>query len=211
MTNIPRPPLAQLLQGLGQVTADAVIAALIAGVARGENPRVIARDIQAALTSPLYRALTIARTEMLQSLRSSALATYQANSDVVRGWRWQADFSLRTCAACLAMDGTEFGVDESMDSHVNCRCVMIPLTNSWADILGPFGIDTSDIADASPDAGQSGADWFDAQAADVQQQILGPGKLALYQNGDITLDDLVGYASDPQWGKSIYVKSLKQL
>ncbi len=107
------------------------------------------------------------------------------------------------------MHGTEHSLDETLDEHPNGRCSMIPKTKSWADILGPLGIDTSDIPDTSPDI-QSGSDWFDGQSEATQRAILGP-KYEAWSNGDFTLDDVVGHASDPVWGSSIYEKPLKEL
>ena len=96
-----------------------------------------------------------------------------------------------------------------MDTHPNCRCVMLPQTKSWDDILGPLGIDTSNIPDTTIQV-QSGSDWLDNQDAATQQSILG-AKYQGWANGDFTLQDIVGYSNSPDWGGTIYEKSLKQL
>ncbi len=205
-------PLAALFNGFGAEAANGAKTALISGVTLGYNPRQIAPSIQDALNISRYRALTIARTETLRSYRDANQATFQANSDVVDQWRWTCSLSSRTCAACLAMDGELFPLDESMDSHPNCRCTMTPVTKGWDDILSPLGIDTSDIPDTNPAQDmQTGSEWFDNQSADVQRQILGNAKYDAWANGDFTLDDIVGTNDDPDWGKSIYEKPLKEL
>ena len=58
-------PLRELLDELGPEASAATRKALIEGVATGQNPRVIARWMRAALGGNLTRALTIARTEVL--------------------------------------------------------------------------------------------------------------------------------------------------
>jgi hypothetical protein len=58
---------------------------------------------------------------------------------------------------------------------------------------------------------QSGADWFDQQSPDVQQQILGKGAYDLYSKGDITLADMVTTTHSREWGSSIQQTSLKEL
>ena len=203
-------PLAALFAGFGEEAADGAAKALITGITLGENPRMIAPLVEDALDVSRARALTIARTEMLRAYRQAAMETYRANSDVVDSWIWVADLSPRTCAACLAMNGTEHSLDEDLDGHVNCRCVKLPKTKSWDDILGPLGIDTSDIDETSLDV-QSGEDWFNEQSEEVQRSILGNKKYEAYANGDFTLSDLVGHAHSEDWGHSIYEKSLSQV
>jgi SPP1 gp7 family putative phage head morphogenesis protein len=208
----PGSPLYDLFNGFGVEATKVASQALIRGVTLGYNPRDIARDVQDALQVSRYRALTMARTEMLRSYRTSQLENFRANSDVVGQWRWTCDLSPRTCAACIAMDGSMHDLSEEMESHPNCRCTTVPVTNSWDSILGPLGIDTSGIEDSNPvDSMQSGGDWFGAQSEKVQRSILGNAKYAAWSNGDFELSDIVGYSHDKDWGTSIYEKPLKAL
>ena len=204
-------PLADLFDKFGTEAAQAAANALIQGVTLGSNPRTIAPLIEEALEVSRWRALTIARTEMLRSYRSAALENYKANSDVVSKWRWTCAKSDRTCAACLAMDGTLHDLDEDMGTHPNCRCVQAPVAKGWDDILGPLGIDTSGIEDARLDI-QSGEDWFNEQDEGTQRRILGnAGYKAWSENDGVTLKDFVGKSSNPDWGDSIYQRSAKQV
>ena len=207
----PDSPLQQLFAGWGKDTAARAGQALVYGVASGRNPRDVARDIQGLLGVNRNRALVISRNEMLNAYRSGSLANYRANSDTVMSWRWTCSFSDRTCGACLDMDGTIHDLDEDMNSHVSCRCSCVPITRSYADILGDAGIDGSDIEDSSPDDWQTGQEWFIEQDAATQRQILGPSAYNAYQSGDVTLDDFLGHAQSAEWGASIYTKSLKEL
>ncbi len=113
-------PLHDLFSGFGKEASQGAKTALITGVTLGYNPRQIAPMVQDALNISRYRALTISRTEMLRSYRDANLQTFQANDDVVNGWIWQAALDRSTCAACIAMNGTEHSMDEDMDSHPNC-------------------------------------------------------------------------------------------
>lgn len=204
-------PLADLFAGFGREAAENVGNALVRGVSLGDNPRKVAREVQDALGIERARALTISRTEMIRAYRSANLETYQANSDVCEQWRWTAAKQGRTCAVCLAMDGSLHDLSEEFASHPNCRCVPAPVTKSWQDVLGPLGIDTSGIPETSASAAnyQSGADWFDEQDAAMQQRILGSkAAYAAYKAGVLSLSDLVGTAHDPDWGGSRYQKSL---
>ena len=187
-------PLRDLLAGLGQQAAQDVGDALKHAVATGRNPRQTARDLRAALGGTLTRALTIARTEQMRSYRTASLRSYQENSDVLRGWAWKASPSRRTCPVCLAMDGTEHALDEPMASHPACRCTPTPI-----------------LRNRPTPPHETGAEWFDRQPADVQRELLGPGKYDLYRDGRITLADLVAVRQDPRWGPTRRERSLGEL
>jgi SPP1 gp7 family putative phage head morphogenesis protein len=204
-------PLQDLFDGFGAEAAEKAGQALITGVTLGDNPRKIAGDVQDALDISRTRALVISRNEMLRAYKNASMETYRANSDVLDGWVWVCDLSPRSCAACISMNGSVHDLSEDLDGHVGCRCAKSPLTKSWDDILSPLGIDTSSLDETSIDL-QSGSDWFDEQDEATQRSILG-SKAAydLYSSGDASLSDFVGIHSDPDWGKSIYQKSVKQV
>lgn len=203
-------PLADLFSGFGEEAAANVSGILMRGLTLGQNPREIARDVEQALDIPRARALTISQDQMVRAYRGANHETYRANSDVVAQWRWTCAKSPRTCAACIAMDGTIHSIDEDMGSHVRCRCVPTPVTRSWSDILADSGVDISGLDDLEPVQPQSGADWLKEQSELVQRQVLG-AKYQGWANGDFSLKDLVGRSTDEKWGSSIYEKSLKQL
>lgn len=199
-------PLAKLFDGFGADAAKTIKDALVSGVALGKNPRVIARDIQQALgQDSLARALVIAQNESVRAYRSANLASFNANSDVVDGWTWSADLGPRSCAMCIAMNGTSHSLDETLDSHVGCRCAMVPNPRSWSS-LGFSGIPEADLGI------QDGEEWFSKQSEATQRSIIGTDVgYNAYRDGKVSLSDFVGKSSDPQWGKSRYQKSAKEL
>lgn len=204
-------PLSDFFASFGPDAADALQRTLYSALAAGTAPGQVASELADTLDMSLSRALTIARTEMLGAYRAATLLNYQANRDVVNGWVWLATDDGRCCAACLSMQGSKHDVDEDMGTHVNCRCAMVPETKSWDDILGPLGIDTSDIPDTTLDV-ESGADWFARQSAATQRAIIGSqAGYDAYQAGDIALCDFVGVTHSATWGTSRYQKSLTQL
>lgn len=197
-------PLRELLDRLGPAASQRVRESLVQGVALGQGPREIARSVRQDLGGNLVRALRISRTEVLRSYRTAAIRNYQANRDVIRGWVWQAAMSPRTCAMCYAMHGTFHPIDEPFYSHVQCRCVPVPQLRP----LSELGID-------APDGPQlritPGPVVFDRLPVEDQRRILGPGKFALYQAGEIELTDLVGERQSARWGPSRYEKPLYEL
>lgn len=113
-------PLARLLAKLPKQAGAAVGQALVDGVALGENPVKVARRVRDAFGGNLTRAMRVTRTEMIRAYRESTRATYDANSDRVMGWQWLSARSLRTCAACWALDGQTFDTKQPMGVHPNC-------------------------------------------------------------------------------------------
>lgn len=186
-------PLGALLREVEGAAVGKIRDELLTGVARGQSPRATARRIVQQANIAPNRALTIARTETLKTYREVSRQSMLANSEVVQGWEWRAQFSRRTCAVCWAMSGKRFSVDETLDSHPNCRCAMLPVTLSWEE-LGFRG-----IPDRRPSL-PTGPDVFAGLPEADRLAILGRSKLAAYDRGDLTLEDLVKPTSSPRWG-----------
>jgi len=195
-------PLRSLLERIAPDAAQAAADMLVEAVVAGTGPRETARALRDTLQAPLWRTLRIARTETIGAYRDGAIDTYKANRDVLEGWVWIAQLSTRTCAACWALHGTVHPVDEMFASHPNCRCSPAPRTRSWAD-LGFPGVPETRL-DVTP-----GAERFAALPSSSKLRILGPGKLAAYEDGSIALDDLVQNTLSPVWGPGIRERSLR--
>lgn len=196
----PGRPVYALLAQLGRDAAEAAVRELAAGAALGYNPRKTARlMVKAADGLASARARTIARTETLRAFRSAHLAAYRQNADVVGGWMWRAKLDTRTCPACWALHGSIHPVDEDFAAHPNCRCRPIPVP---------------DLPDAALDAYTrsvgTGPDRFAALSAGEQRAILGPARYDLYAAGRLRLEDVVGYATHPVWGRSARVRAVAQ-
>ena len=188
-------PLADLLAELGPDAARLVSDGLIQGLALGLGAAEIAREIRAGLGGNLVRALRIARTETLRAYREASRAAYQANNDLVAGWVWRSGRNRRTCGACWAMDGTFHTLDEMLDGHPNCRCYMVPVVRGKPNIA----------------LRKNGVEAFNELWQVEQLAVLGPAKFTAFQDGAITLTDLVGRRFDARWGSMRYEKSLIEI
>lgn len=198
-------PLATLFRGFGAEAAQLVERALITGVTLGWNPRRVAPLVKEALGVSRNRALTTSRTEFNRAYRDSSLEVYKANSDVVMKYRRTCAKSARTCAACLALDGTLYDLDTDFALHPCDRCAVLPVTKSWGEILG-----RDDLPDTRPKI-ETGADWFARQTEDVQRRVLGNAKYDAWQSGKFDLKDIVKHSHSEEWGKSISEKPLREL
>lgn len=183
-------------------------AELIRGVAVGANPRTTARRIikntGSRFNGGLARATNIARTETLDAHRAGARATAQQNTDILAGWVWSAQMDARTCPSCLSQHGELHPTDEEGPyDHQQGRCARVDKTKSWKEL----GFNIEEPADEMPDARK----WFDGLTEDTQRTIMGPARLKLLQDGDITWADLSTKVSTPGWRDSMHVTPVKNL
>jgi SPP1 gp7 family putative phage head morphogenesis protein len=189
-------PLRVLLDELGPAASEAVRSGLIQGLALGQNPRAIARQIRQGFGGVLVRALRTSRTETLRSYREATRRNYQANSDIIAGWRWLCAKQPRTCAMCLAMDGTFHTLDEHLDDHPNGRCAMVPCLKGEEN---------------QPPGWETGSTWLDKQLEAVQRQVLGDAGYEAYKAGAVKLQDFVGQRHSKAWGSTRYARSLTEI
>jgi hypothetical protein len=133
------------------------------------------------------------RTVQLYSYRGANLATMKANDDIVTGWSWCAELDDVCCIVCVTMHGTEHTLDETMDSHYNCRCAPIPLVKGTSNSIE-----------------QNGADWLNEQSESAQRQVLG-AKYDGWKNGDFKLTDIIGNHESDVYGNMLVEKPLKEL
>lgn len=189
----PQTPLTELLGELVPHAVARVRDAMILGATTGMTAPQIVAKVRESLGSNQARFLAIHRTAEMQAYREATQASFEANADVLAGWRWLASLSFDTCAACLAKHGTLHPVSERMDSHWNCRCVAVPETKSYADLGYPG------LKDVRPEW-ENGEEWLSRQSEENQKRTLGPSKFAAWKAGRVKLVDFVGHTDDPVWG-----------
>lgn len=186
-------PLRVLFDKIAPQMGKRIADELVSGIAEGAHARVIASRVRDISGVGLNQALTISRTETIRAYRTAQLESYQANSDVVLGWRWAATLTPgRTCIVCWLMHGREFSTKVEMASHVNCRCVPIPVTVGTPQM-------------------KTGIEAFNELEAGVQRQMLGAAKYEAWQKGELNLNNLVGVRHSPEWGTVRFERSLKDV
>ena len=197
--------------GLTPLSDDAVAVMkrnLIRGIAVGDNPRRVARNMvrqaEKGFNRGLTRAMTIARTEILDAHRAATKAADDANKDLMVGWLWGASLDARTCPSCIAQHGRLHPVEEEgpIDHHQG-RCDRIPKTKSWREL----GFDIDEPEDLLQDS----REWFDGLTSDTQQRIMGRDRLELLNSGEIGWDDLSTRISTDGWRDAMHVTSVRDL
>ena len=186
-------PVASVLASYGPFAAKVIERGIITGAMQGWGVDRILRDIRRQIPGgvPAWRLEAVIRTELMRAYRSGLSTAYQQLG--VQRVRWVSALSSRTCAACLARHGTEYPADYVMDSHVNCRCVLTPVTG---------------YAYNQP----TGEEWLRRQPEAVQRRVLPtPAAYAAWSRGDVTLSDFVGVHRSRTWGSSVFVKPTRDV
>ena len=173
---------------------------LLRGIAVGSNPRTVARRavqaVEGAFHGGLSRALTIARTEMLDAHRAAGRAVDERNPDLVSEWAWEAHLGPRTCRACLAMHGQRFPASTpGPQGHPGCRCARVPVAKTWAE-LGFTGIRER------PSLHRSSEAYFNRLSEANQRKILGNTGFEAWKRGDYPMSEWVRRQDNPGWRPS---------
>jgi hypothetical protein len=98
---------------------------------------------------------------------------------------------------------TGWYIANNIISH-NCRCVMVPVTMSWAEITGDSSIPDTRPPVATPERILAGLSESDKLA------IMGASRYALYAEG-LPLSDMVTVVPNADWGPTTRVRPLKEL
>lgn len=193
-----------LIEQLGPSVADNVSDYLMRAVALGINPNTIGAEMARRLGLGLVWAMRTARTAQLYAYREASRASYAANSDVVKKWRWHAQLDDRTCVSCLSMHGTFHDLDETLEDHYNGRCAMLPIVHGW-DKIGFPGVKQDEIAL------RSGESWFGDLPKSTQIRMMGRRMWLAWSKGDITFDQLSKRVPNATYGHMRVVPSLDEL
>lgn len=103
------------------------------GFLTGMTSDQIAATLPGLGREAVRRNKAIARTAVMDMSARSQEALWQANSDVIKGWEFDATMDNRVCDQCAPWDG-EFkqtrGQLPATPLHINCRCRALPLSAS---------------------------------------------------------------------------------
>ncbi|MFZ5669117.1 MAG: phage minor head protein [Pseudomonadota bacterium] len=173
--------LAEADAGAARRVRDAVRQGFIEGRPTAEIVRAIRGTKAAGYQDGILQvnrrgAETMVRTALTHTANVAAQATWEANSDIVRAWRFVATLDMRTTITCASLHGKKFplGKGPMPPRHPNCRSVSVP-------VLDP-------IPGVKPFEFPSYSEWLRKQPAAVQDQILGKSRGALFRSGGFTVD-----------------------
>lgn len=195
-----------------------MIEELQAGVLQGEGYPALVKRLTSDFELTKREAINITRTFVQTANVQAQESVYAANADIIPRVKWCATLEngykstgRGTCLVCAGLDGREFPREKHppCPRHVNCRCVILPVTSTWKDL----GIDLPELEEAvrpytkRPDqnidtggrrtileVGQHQGDygsWFEQQSKKFKVDAVGPARYDLLKSGAVKWDDLV--------------------
>lgn len=173
-------------------TVDGVMEILLRGMALGWNPMKTARAMRdEGLALLPQTAIRTARTETMRAYRAAALDRMRADERVF-GYYWLATKSVRTCPACLSLDGTFWPKDVPHRGHVQCRCTMVP-----------------GVQGRPAPKWETGPEWFETIPESDQRLVL-EHLYDPFKKGEIGWEDVRYLHADHTWGDSWQVASVSR-
>jgi len=197
------------------------------GVSQGETLMDIVRRVAGSkrlgtagiMEVARRNAFSLVHTSVMQVAADARLATYRANSDIVKGVRHLSVLDGHTSLVCVARSGAEWDLNgnpikgkfpfQSPPLHFNCRSVLTPITLTYREL----GIDRPElpVGTRASDEGQVRADitmaeWLKSKPKAYVDDLLGKGRSDLFLSGKITLPQLLD-----QSGRPLTLKELRGL
>ena len=206
---------AQVRQGIAQNETMTQIVRRVAGSEKLGIPGIFEGARQ--------NAFALVHTSVMQVASDARLATYRANSDIIKGVRQLSTMDGHTTPTCVAYSGAEWDLDGNPINgtilpfkggpprHWGCRSVLTSITKTFKE-LGIKGLpelpDTGERAsDLGPIDRKTTMDQFlKMHDTEWQDKMLGKGKAQLWRDGKITLSQLVDGT-----GRELTLEELKAL
>ncbi len=123
------------------------------GLLRGETTPKIVRKIRGGkgvegiglIEEKRLQAETLVRTSVQQVSNDARLATYDANKDVIKGYRQKSTLDGRTSTICQAYSGNQWTLNftpignslpfnQGVPRHFNCRSLILSILKSWSEL-----------------------------------------------------------------------------
>lgn len=173
--------------------------------------RVLGRGDEVGIMDTARRNVrTLVHSSIMTAANQARLETFKKNAKFTSGIRWLATLDGLTCPTCIALDGRAWDLEgnpidqegEPMQfqlppAHFSCRCAASPIPASLDEAFGVSGIDAIFARDqvratrGGPTAATTFSEFLRRQSPEFVEEMLGPGRAALWQQGKITLRDLV--------------------
>jgi len=153
------------------------------------------KDGMLAITRRNAEAVVLTSLAHFQNFAQEAL--YDANADIIKGYRYTATLDTRTTELCASRDGKFFKIGEpkpAIPAHYRCRSRYVPVLKSFREL----GLDVDEFP-ASTRASMDGqvpekltySDWLKNQSFERQVAVLGKTRAELFRQGKLTLDKFI--------------------
>ena len=165
-------------------------------------------------------ASTIVHDSIMTISNNARMAVYDANADILKGYRQLSALDSHTSKICMAysgatwdmglkpMGGTSLPYNGGTPRHPNCRSLTLPILKSYAELGAPDipepgkGTRASDLGQVDADLSFDG--FLKRHSKNYQDDLLGPGRADLWRAGKLSLTQLVDGT-----GRELTLKQLK--
>jgi len=133
------------------------------------------RNAEAVVRTGVQHVASVARAE-----------TWNANSDLVTGYRWVSTLDGRTSNQCKSLDGRVFNMGKGPlpPIHINCRSTTAPEIDARYAFLDESATRAS--KDGYVDADATYYSWLKGQPSSFQDVALGRDRAQLFRNGGLS-------------------------
>lgn len=153
------------------------------------------KDGMLAITRRNADSVVLTAVGHFQNVAQEAL--YEANDDIIKGYRYTATLDTRTTELCASRDGNFYRIGSAkpaIPAHYRCRSRYVPVLKSFKEL----GLDAQEF-NASTRASMDGQvpdkityqEWLTNQSETRQDKVLGKQKAELFRSGQLTLDKFV--------------------
>jgi hypothetical protein len=193
----------QVRQGIAQNETLMDIIRRVAG-----SPRL---GIPGIIEVSRRNAGALVHTSIMQVANDARMAVYQANQDIMKGYRYLSTLDGNICPRCIARSGSTWDLEYRPTGgtkleyvptpiHFKCRCLILPILKSYKELGAdipepPSGTRASDEGQVRADITMT--EWLKSKPKAYVDDLLGPGRSDLFLNGKISLSDLVSQNGRP--------------
>ena len=128
---------------------DSIKSELLTGMLKGESYKDMVTRFEGKVFDGLKNDMESLTKTYVQSANVRAMDdVMNANSDIVKGWKWNSVCENRTCIRCLSLDAQaivyKLGKGPAMPLHIRCRCFKEMVTKTFREM----GVDVDEIEQA---------------------------------------------------------------
>ena len=190
--------LKSMLRSFPRDEAKRVVDRVTAGYFNGETTQQISRAISGTRTNS-YRdgllnltrsnAFTMAKTGITHLQEQAKMQVYDANDDIIEGYRIVATLDSRTSKICRSLDGKTYPIKGNHPRppfHYNCRSSTTPVLEET------YRVDTGATRPSesgSVDADTTYYEWLKKRPAAFQDQALGKKQAMVFRNSGISAEE----------------------
>ncbi len=193
------------------------------GTVQGESINALINRVRGTATTSGAMTITkneadaLVRTSVMQVANDVRKEVYKQNSDILNGYEWISTLDTRTTPICRAMDRKQYDLDFNPIGgappfpgwppiHFRCRSTVIPVTKTYAELMGKSSVLTDKEKEALERVTPVGLrasmggvvegrmdynEWLLKQPKEVQEDVLGITRRQLWLNNKLTMADLV--------------------